>query len=105
MREGRRTATTGRPCRGVPALVAAAHVRRCSRRLCGRWWRCRDRGLTRRCCRRFGLARAGNQHQADNRQRGTQYDYFFHSVNCFVYKPIRRKSRWQMYYDGISSQN
>ena len=49
-----------RPCRSV----AAAHVRRCSRRLCGRWRRCCDRGLTRCGRARRWLARAGNQDQA-----------------------------------------
>ena len=44
-------------------LVPAAHVRRCSRRLCGRWRRC-DRGLTGCGRARRWLARAGDQGQA-----------------------------------------
>jgi hypothetical protein len=68
---------------GLRLSVAAAHVRRCRRRLCWRRWLRRDSGLT-RCSRgRFRLAGAGNQHQSQQRKCGTQYECFFHSSNRF----------------------
>ena len=52
--------------------VAAAHVRRCSRRLRGRWRGCRYRGLT-RCGRgRLRRARARNQRKTYDRQGTAQ---------------------------------
>ena len=65
------------------SVAAATHMRRCCRSL-SRWRRRRRNGGLTRCSRgRFGRTGAGNQHQADDRNRRTNYDCFFHNVNCF----------------------
>ena len=52
--------------------VAAAHVRRCSRRLHGRWRGCRYRGLTRCGRARLRRARARNERQTYDRHYTAQ---------------------------------
>jgi hypothetical protein len=59
-------------------------ARGCGRSLTGRRWRrCSHSSLTRCGRSRLGFAGAGDQHQGENGKRGTKYDCFFHSVNCF----------------------
>ena len=63
-------------------LIAGALMRGCCCRSGGRWLRS-YRSLT-RCGRgRLGLARTGGQHHREHRERRSNNDQFFHSMNCF----------------------
>jgi len=70
---------------GCSRLVAAHVVRRCCR--AGAYW-CRlclssHSGLTSRSRGRLGFARARGQHHREHRERRSNNDQFFHSMNRF----------------------
>jgi hypothetical protein len=78
----RKTRLAGPPSRiGNFRLLVTARRMRCCGLDSGRRLRSHS-SLTRRGRGRFGLAGAGNQHQAEQRKRGNENDRFFHSVNC-----------------------
>jgi len=70
-------------------------MRRCCCRS-GGWWLRSYSSLTRCSRSRLGLARTGGQHHREHRERRSNNDQFFHSMNRFL-KTIRQKVLRKMY--------